>query len=170
MKAENIFKAYGRQGVTLGLAELAVPADLVPLRKIEKEFAHAILTDERESWQDGSGDVPVMKVRIANLKRSSNYLDVYLSSVERATHPRGVVITYPNDDGVPARWHGKHWKSERRIPFDFALSDARRAVKEEKSYARITHQGIIAIGKKWEAALADLVATLTERGENALAA
>jgi len=39
MKPETIFSNYANRGMTLQLAEVAVPADFKALRKIEKEFA-----------------------------------------------------------------------------------------------------------------------------------
>lgn len=170
MRADNLFKGYGRQGVNLDLAELVEPADLKPLRKIEKTFAQALEAHEAVIWRRSHLEPPKMKVRIGNLKRTSNYLDCYLTELEKATQPRGIAITFPNGDGYGARWHGKVWKSEKRIPFEYALADARKAVKDPHEESPETQQAILDIGLKWQAAIADLVAMLTERAAERIAA
>ena len=166
MKAENIFKGYGRNGVTRDLAELVVPSDLRPLKKIERTFAAAILADERAERRENGLDVPTMKVRIANLKRSSTYLDVYMTELQRATQPRGVIISYPDGGDVLGRWHGNKWTTDERTTFDWALSTAHKAKKDAKKWGtdmRATQVAVLVAGRAWQECIADLVATLTER-------
>ena len=166
MNAENIFKGYGRNGVSLDLAELATASDLRPLKKIERTFAVAILRDLQAERVDNGLDVPTMKVRIANLKRGSTYLDVYRSELEKATQPRGVIISYPDGGGGYGRWHGKKWTTDERIQFDHALSQARKAKKDAKKWGvdmRATQVSVLIAGRAWKETIADLVATLTER-------
>ena len=166
MKAMNLMKAYGRQGLTLDLARLVEPADLAGLRKIEKEFADVILADETAFWSQCDGEIPVQKVRLANVGRTSNYLDIYLTRMQKRTAPRGIVITYPNGDGYGPKWHGKQWKSAKRVTFEGAIEDARRKVEKNVEYGwevEPTTYAILEVGEKWENALSALVKAMLRR-------
>lgn len=168
MKAETIVKGYGLQGVTLELANVAVPADFTALKKVERELADAVLADKRASYEENGLRVPEMKRRVANIKRSSNYLDCYLPPAKRVAQPRGVILSYPNKDDGFGRWHGSRWTTDDRIEFHIAINLARQAVVRHKTEGwsiRETQFALVKIGDRWNRTVQGLVERLGARVE-----
>ena len=187
MKAMNLFKAYGRQGLTLDLAMLVEPADLRPLKSIEKDFAAAILAVETNYWLSVSrhgcdvdcdadcedcgsepGDVPVQKMRVRNISPRFTYTKYRWTAIQKKTHPRGVVITYPNGDGYPPSWVGKVWKSETHRTFEFELSQARAEYAKYIGYGwdlSLMKRGVefLEVAERWEAEIHGLVRKMMMR-------
>ena len=162
MKAETMVKAYGLQGMTLDVARLAEPSDLKVLRKVERELASAIMSDKRAYYAENSLDIPEMTHRLANISRSSNYLDYTLSAFEQTCRPRGIIVSFPPGEGF-GRWHGSRWTTDERIRFDYAVRSARRDIEQEGDAVRATQLVVYAVGERWERAVFELVQVLAKR-------
>lgn len=169
MNTKNLYAGYGREGLRMELAEVARPADLFWVRKVEKEFAQAILADHTWTfWGKYDDEPPAMNVAVVNLAREHTYLDVYASELEKSTQPRGVRITYPNGDGPDSayRWYRKQWTNTRRTTFESAIDAALRAharYKEHGDELRAETRAILRIGQKWSHAVALLIEKLEKR-------
>lgn len=168
MKADTIFKGYATRGMTRELSELVEPSDLTALKKIERELADAIVADKHAYRAENGLDAVVMKRRVSNIKRSSNYLDCYYSETGRIAQPRGLVISYPNGDGPSHGWHGNKWSTDTRRRFDFEIGEAREAMikwKREGVPIRETQTVVSAVGGRWHYAIHELLAKLAQRCE-----
>ena len=165
MQAVTLFKGYGVYGLTAEMAAHVKPSDVRELKKRERELADAILADKKSHLEENGLDVPVMKRRVANLKRGSNYIDYTLSPIERLTQPRGVILSYPEGGGF-GTWHGNKWTTSKRIRFDWELKNAHKAVEkhEREGYpVRATQVALVEIGNRWEHAVVELIDVLRER-------
>ena len=177
MKKERLVQCYGLYGVTAELAEVCTPADLKPVKKVEKHFVQAIATEFVETRLSNFGYPddylrPVaMKVRIGDIKRST-YLDCYRTSAERAHRARGAILAFPDDNDAHWRsfsWYGKKWCGNTRVTFDFAIhsieKEAQRAAEGKREPLTEVELRLLMAAHEWQNQVKTLVEQLAARRE-----
>ena len=161
---------YNLFGMTAELAAVAVPADLKPVKAIERQLAKAAVDERREEGLWGE-----MTFRVGDIVEQCDYFACYKSDAERFNRPRGVIISYPGSTKVGGSWWRGKWTNQTRWTFEFirygAESTRKQYLKFGKPVPAITelqHQ----LGHAWESAVRELVDTLMRRlaGETETAA
>ena len=161
LSVKYLHENYNLFGMTKELAAVAVPADLKPVKAIERQLAKAAVDERREEGIWGE-----MTFRVGDIVEQCDYLACYKSDAERFNRPRGVIISYPNDPDKGGSWWRGKWTNQTRWTFDYlrwnAESTRKRCAKFGKPVPAITqlqHQ----LGHAWETAVRELVDTLTRR-------
>ena len=173
MNTIKLNRNYGIYGLTLDIAEVAVDADVKPLRKAEKALARAIadehVADRRAfSLEAGYDFTPPteMKVRVTDI-HSSGFLDCLMTAEERNHVSRGALLSFPNDEDEIWRtwsWYKKKWNGDWRIHFDITIEKLEKQVVDEDGLPlTLEQERVLHAGRHYRNEVQNLIDVLTAR-------